>query len=223
MYRRLVIWLCLLFSLAGNAQPLSSTEQRMEKLGLVDISTIIPDIHISLMYTRPDNFVGKVLYKDLHRAYLLPETAKALQKAQQYLKETHHHLSIIVYDATRPLSVQRTMWNAVKGTHKAKYVSNPANGGGLHNYGLAVDVTLCDEQGDTLHMGTIVDHLGKEAHIDDEVERYKQGKLSKVAFENRKLLRSVMVKAGFKPLKTEWWHFNFKTRAEAKQSYRLIP
>jgi len=36
----------------------------------------------------------------------------------------------------RPMSVQKKMWNVVKGTPKYKYVSNPNRGGGLHNYGL---------------------------------------------------------------------------------------
>ena len=36
----------------------------------------------------------------------------------------------------------------------------------MHNYGLAVDVSIADEKGNPLPMGTKVDHLGKEAHID---------------------------------------------------------
>ena len=66
------------------------------------------------------------------------------------------------------MSVQQKMWNVVKGTSQNIYVSNPARGGGLHNYGLAVDVSIADEKGNPLPMGTKVDHLGKEAHIDTE-------------------------------------------------------
>ncbi|WP_289760854.1 hypothetical protein [uncultured Duncaniella sp.] len=61
---------------------------------------------------------------------------------------------LLVKDAARPMSVQRRMFNAVKGTSKANYVANPAKGGGLHNYGLAVDVTIEDAQGNELDMGT---------------------------------------------------------------------
>ena len=48
------------------------------------------------MYARPDNFVGRVLYTDLHHAYLLPETARALRKETQREEEkekekTHVH------------------------------------------------------------------------------------------------------------------------------------
>ena len=90
------------------------------------------------MYARADNFVGRVMYRDLQRAYLLPETAAALKKAQVALQKAHPELSLKVYDAARPMSVQQQMWNMVAGTSKSIYVSNPKNGGGLHNYGLAV-------------------------------------------------------------------------------------
>jgi D-alanyl-D-alanine dipeptidase len=31
-----------------------------------------------------------------------------------------------------------------------------------------------------------------------------------------------MTEAGLKPLKTEWWHFNLVSRAEAKAHYKAI-
>ena len=48
------------------------------------------------------------------------------------------------------MSVQRIMWNLVRGTNKTYYVSNPAKGGGLHNYGMAVDLTIIDASGKLL-------------------------------------------------------------------------
>lgn len=39
------------------------------------------------------------------------------------------------------MSIQQKMWNVVKGTKNDIYVSNPAHGGGMHNYGMAVDIT----------------------------------------------------------------------------------
>lgn len=201
----------------------TATEQRMERLGFVDIQRIDPSIQVSLMYTRADNFTGRVLYTDLHRAYLHPEAAQALKKAQAELKRLRPDLSLKVYDAARPMSVQQRMYNVVKGTSKSIYVSNPKNGGGLHNYGLAVDLTLCDAKGDTLHMGTVIDYLGKLAHVKGEQQRMAEGQLSQTAISNRKLLRRVMAAGGFKVLSTEWWHFNLRTRAEAKARYKVIP
>ena len=98
------------------------------------------------------------------------------------------------------------------------------NGGGLHNYGMAVDLTLCDAKGDTLSMGTKIDYLGKLAHIDNEAEMVKPGQThAGEARSNRELLRRVMRQAGSKPCAREWWHFNFITRAEAKAHYKPIP
>lgn len=102
------------------------------------------------------------------------------------------------------------------------YVSNPKNGGGLHNYGLAVDVSIVDENGDSIPMGTKVDGLIYLSHIDNEEELVEQGKMSKEAIENRRLLRRVMREAGFLTIRTEWWHFNFTTRSDAKANYKLV-
>ena len=156
-------------------------------------------------------------------AYLHPDAAYALIEAQKALKKLHPSYSLIIYDAARPMSVQKKMWNVVKGTSKYKYVSNPNRGGGLHNYGLAVDISIQDSLGQPLPMGTKVDHLGMEAHITDEIGLVHNGKMSETERQNRLLLRKVMKEAGFRALPSEWWHFNFCSRDVAKQKYKLIP
>ena len=139
----------------------------MERLGFVNVGEADSTLRVSLMYARPDNFLGRVLYKDLREAYLHPKAAKALLLAQKELRTLCPELSLIVFDAARPMHIQQQMWNAVAGTEKKIYVCNPRNGGGLHNYGMAVDVSLFNiHSGDTLDMGTKVDFLGKYAHID---------------------------------------------------------
>ena len=200
----------------------TKTELSMERQGMVDIHTRDKTIPVSLMYSRADNFTGQVLYTDLTRAYLHPKAAAALAKAQRRLKQLRPDLSLKVYDAARPMSIQQRMWNKVKNTKKYFYVSNPARGGGLHNYGMAVDITLCDARGDTLDMGTKIDYMGPAAHIDREDALVKSGRISRRALENRRLLREVMRYAGFKPLRTEWWHFNLISRATAKKYYKVI-
>lgn len=216
--------LLLLFTLF--AQPAKSqtgkTEVALSQAGYVNVRELDPTLQVSLMYARADNFVGSVLYDDLRQAYLHPEAAAALVKAQRRLKQLRPELSLKIYDAARPMHIQQKMWNKVKNTSMKIYVSNPAHGGGLHNYGLAVDITLCDAKGDSLPMGTKIDHLGIAAHIDQESLLVAKGTISKRAQQNRQLLRQVMRYAGFKPLRTEWWHFNFKSRAEAKRLYKVI-
>ena len=213
-YRQSILLLMLWTAIsATNAQDIASQ-------GYVNMHDVDSTIRVSLMYTRPDNFVGKVLYTDLHEAYLHPDAAKALKKCQQRLKELNPRYSLIIYDAARPMSVQQVMWNAVKGTSKYIYVSNPANGGGLHNYGFAVDISICDEKGDTIPMGTKIDFMGNAAQPRYEAEMVRKGIITQKAVNNRKLLRDVMSYGGFKVLNTEWWHFNFKTRAQIKAEGR---
>lgn len=70
------------------ANPIS-LEQKLEQAGYVDVTTIDPSIKVSLMYARSDNFVGAIMYTDLHKAYLHPEAAEAVVKAQQELHKIH--------------------------------------------------------------------------------------------------------------------------------------
>ena len=228
-HRPLLLVLCAAASLlfaqkkTPAAPTKTPTELSMERQGLVDLRSVDPTIQVSLMYGRADNFTGQILYTELHTAYLLPSTAAALKRAQTELKRLHPDLSLKVYDAARPMSVQQKMFNVVAGTPKSIYVSNPANGGGLHNYGLAVDITLCNAAtGDTIPMGTKIDYMGRLSHVNLEQEFLRQKRISPAAVANRRLLRRVMAVGGFKVLRTEWWHFNFKTRAQAKAHYKLI-
>mgnify|MGYP002515436859 FL=1 len=206
------------------AQEKSKTpvEQSMERQGMVKISDTDSTILVSLMYTRPDNFTGRVLYTGLQTAYLHPQAAKALKRAQRILRRTHPKLTLKVYDAARPMSVQQKMWDVVAGTKKEIYVSNPAHGGGLHNYGLAVDITIADEKGDSITMGTRIDNMTRLAHIDKEEELVRTKRLTREAAGNRRLLRRVMTEAGFHTLRSEWWHFNYTSRANARKNYKVI-
>ena len=217
-----ILSLLLMTAAMGKAQK-SQTALSMERQGLTDVTTLDNTLRVSLMYSRADNFTGRVLYKDLREAYLHPKAARALAKAQQLLQRQHPELSLIVFDAARPLSVQKQMYDAVAGTPQARYVSNPANGGGLHNFGLAVDLSICNaETGDTLDMGTVVDYLGPLAHTTDEADMVRKGSISATARRNRELLRQVMRQAGFLSISNEWWHFELVRRDEAKRLYRVI-
>lgn len=205
-----------------KGKTLSATAKQLAKAGYVNIQDADPSIHVSLMYARADNFTGRVLYGDLREAFLHPKAATALVKAQRRLKQLRPDLSLKVYDAARPMHIQQKMWDAVKNTSKDIYVSNPAHGGGMHNYGLAVDITLCDAKGDTLDMGTKIDYMGRAAHIDAEQQLVASHKISRQALRNRQLLREVMRYAGYRALRTEWWHFNLVSRATAKKYYKAI-
>lgn len=206
---------------AAAAQPPTDNE-RMEAMGLIDVKTVAPDVIVSLPYATTNNFTGVKLYLTLTKAYLHPIAAKSLVAAQAALSKIKPGYRLKILDAARPMSAQKRMYKVVQGTSKAPYVSNPRNGGGLHNYGMAVDATIVDASGKELDMGTPFDHLGKEANIDKEEELVKKGVLTRKQVENRKLLRRVMTAGGFTPLKSEWWHFNRCTRNYARTHYKVI-
>lgn len=204
-------------------QEKSPTALRLDSLGYLNVAEADSTILVDLMYAEAGNFTGKILYPDLREAYLHPDAMKCLLKAQRLLRERCPGYRLIVYDAARPMSVQQEMWDVVKGTEKSIYVSNPANGGGMHNYGLAVDISIAGADGCPLPMGTPVDHLGIEAHIDNEPFLVRTGRITEAERQNRLLLRKVMKEAGFRPLPSEWWHFNYCSRTVARRNYTPIP
>ena len=226
MKRALLAAISLLLAASATAQTSSPTAQRMEQAGLVNVARLDSTLRVDLMYARPDNFTGKILYDDLSEAYLQPEAARALVEAQRLLRAIHPDYRLLVCDAARPMSIQQTMWDTVVGTPSENYVSNPANGGGTHNYGFAVDVTIYDlVRRDTIPMGVEVDHLFSESNIDREAELVREGRISAEAKANRELLRYVMTQAGYQPLRSEYWHFNYKgyRREELRRNgYRAI-
>lgn len=217
--RYIFLLLLLLCNLRSNAEELDTW---LHDRGLVDISVLDSTIRVHLVYATPDNFMGETVYTGITRAWLHPDAAQKLVTAQRLLKKEHSDLTLVVYDAARPMSVQRKMWRLVRGTDKVNYVSNPSNGGGLHNYGMAVDVTILDPTGEPLPMGTPFDFFGEEAHTNNEEALLASGKITRKEFDNRRLLRRIMKSAGFRTIPYEWWHFNACSRAEARQSYPVL-
>jgi D-alanyl-D-alanine dipeptidase len=188
--------------------------------GLVRIQDIDSTVIIELKYATTDNFTKTVLYDD-GEAYLQREVAEMLHAASQYLHTVRPDLRLLVYDAARPLNVQQKMWKKVENTPYRNYVANPDRTG-LHNYGAAVDITLSNQQGQALDMGAPFDHFGETASVAKEDDLMNRGKLTALHIENRKLLRKVMLHAGFSSISGEWWHFNACSLTEAKKRYKLI-
>ena len=198
------------------------TEARLRAMGLVDIAEMDSSIAVHLVYATPYNFLGKQLYHDLNKAFMLPEMAEKVLKAQQALKKIRPDLNLLIYDASRPVSVQYEMWDMVKGTSMMPYVSNPNKGHGMHNYGAAVDVTLMDCTGRPLPMGSEYDYFGEEANTNNEQQLLAEGRITKRELENRLLLRKVMTGAGLHIIQSEWWHFNLTASEAERQKLQLI-
>ncbi len=164
---------------------------------IVPLASIDSTIATDVRYATTNNFTGQVLYPT-DKIYIRKIVGEALAKVQAYLRD-NFNLQIKVFDGYRPFSVQKKMWKIMPDD---RYVANPAKGS-RHNRGAAVDLTIIDSTGKELDMGTRYDNFTMKAHYDysDLPDKVK---------ENRKLLRDTMMKFGFTPIESEWWHFDFK-------------
>ena len=202
---------------------ISDLEKNIENAGLINIQEVETSLLVDLRYSTTNNFLETDLYGDLEKCYLQIDVAKKLQLAQLLLKSQYPSYSLLVFDGVRPRAVQWKMWKTLDmpAREKTKYVSNP-NNGSLHNFGAAVDLTIADEQGEPIDMGTEFDFFGELAYPRLEDKMIKEGKLSQEQLDNRLLLREVMADAGFTSLTTEWWHFNSCSRKVALQKYEIV-
>lgn len=206
---------------AVPSKTLTALEKQLLKIGFVDVQDLDPTIKVELKYASDNNFMKTNVYGDFKRAYLRREAAEKLAKANSILKALHPNLTLLVGDALRPRHVQRKMRALLEGTPMENYVANP-RGGSMHNYGCAVDVTIMDEQNNRLDMGTPMDHFGILSQIRHEDTFLKEGKLTEQQVANRRLLRKVMVEAGFRPLAIEWWHFDAFDKHDIRKMYTIV-
>jgi len=195
---------------------------KLGEYGLIDISTMDPTIKIELRYASGNNFMKRNMYGCLKNAYLAPELAGRVVKAQHKLKEYNEYLSLVILDAARPLSIQRIMYDTVKGPDKDIYVADPDSNGGFHNYGIAVDLTITDIRTGDLDMGSEFDFFGEESHVGIEIDLYKNGKITLEDVKNRYFLYSLMLEQQLFPLANEWWHYQYHTEETDKQNFRLM-
>ena len=163
----------------------------------VNIKTLSPEILLDMKYATADNFLGQVVY-DCAECYLRKATAQALVAAQKDFVVRGYSLKL--FDCYRPLSVQKKMWKILPGTH---YVANPAKGS-KHNRGAAVDLTLVEiATGKEVDMGTPFDTFSPKAH-------HSYTDLPKEVLVHRQLLKEVLGKHNFKPIFSEWWHYEYR-------------
>ena len=196
----------------------------------VKVPDVIPDVILEIRYHSTYNFVGQRIEGYMSpMAYLTWQAADSLKVVSDELKELGYRIKI--WDAYRP---QRAVDHFIRWaedlsdtTMKAvfypmvdkselfekQYILSRSG----HTRGSTVDLTLVDEQtGKEINMGSPFDWFGDESHPDycgnPETGEFipTPGGLTKEQFEHRMLLRSVMLKHGFAPIDSEWWHFTLK-------------
>jgi D-alanyl-D-alanine dipeptidase len=148
-----------------------------------------------MAYADTANFMHQKIYP-CARCFLRPEVAQALEAANEIAQDKG--LKLVMYDCYRPYGFQRKMYEIV---NDPRYVAPPGKGSN-HNRGAAVDLSLVDENGELLDMGTPFDDFSELSH-------YSADAIPRKAKKNRKLLRTIMLRAGFKAYEHEWWHFDY--------------
>ncbi|MCA1857332.1 M15 family metallopeptidase [Massilia oculi] len=183
--------------------------------------TSIAGIAIDLRYASSNNFVGRDLYSPFDCAWLHRDAAAALERVVAWLAGHRPGFTALVLDALRPQRVQQQLWDTLAGTGLQMYLANPARGS-IHSYGMALDITLLDEAGRELDMGTGFDDMTNLSHPALEEGFLMTGELSEEQVANRRLLRSAMLQAGFVGINTEWWHFDCGDRELVRATYRRV-
>ena len=183
----------------------------------VNISDVAGDVVLELRYYSTYNFIGDRIDGYLEPIALLTKEAAAALKAASD-EAVRNGYRIKVYDAYRP---QRAVehfvrWAKDLNDTRMKSIFYPevskenlflegyiAEHSG-HSRGSTVDITLFDmAKGCEADMGGYFDYFGEISHSD-----YKE--LDEKQYNNRMLLRRIMVNCGFTPLREEWWHFTLE-------------
>jgi D-alanyl-D-alanine dipeptidase len=164
-------------------------------------------VSLDLKYATADNFMSADVYKGFNRCFVAPLAYEMFMRACEDLKRKHPTLQFLIWDALRPRSIQAQFYSHLEGTPFQNYVAPPFPGS-LHNFGMAMDLTLKEKDGDYLDMGTGFDDFRDLAQPKLESQFLQSGELTKLQFSNRMILRTLLEDQGFKVLEHEWWHFN---------------
>ena len=187
----------------------------VDKSDFAPVSSVIYDAAYDMRYYSANNFTGNRIrgYK-APVAYMTKESLKALSVAADDLRRQGYRL--LIWDTYRP---QKAVDNFVE------WINNPNDEGDKtfypelkksdllagqyimaksgHTRGSTVDLTIIKKDGGFVDMGGTFDLFSEISHPD-----YK--KLTRKQKQNRKILRDAMLKAGFNPIDSEWWHYTLK-------------
>jgi zinc D-Ala-D-Ala dipeptidase len=174
-------------------------------------------------------------YGDLSPFYLREGVLRCLEKSQKYLQSMRPNWHIRIFDAYRPITVQKLMvdrtfrqlteaegWDQDNLTiAQSKEIMDrvlqfwaipsldPATPP-PHSTGAAVDVTLQDDRGQEVNMGSEIDEVSPRSFPDYfKADDPNVTTATQQFHANRELLYAVMTHSGFQRHPNEWWHFSF--------------
>ena len=227
MKRNILITLCLAAAAftACHKEPAPEADSS----DFVAITDVVPDAILEIRYYGTYNFVGSRIDGYLRpTALLCKRAADSLRAVSDDVLAQGYRLKI--YDAYRPqMAVDHFVrWAAdVDDTAMKHYFYPNVDKSRLfeleyimeksgHTRGSTVDLTLFNmETEKELDMGGTFDWFGSESHPDcggnPETGEYRANDtITAEQFEHRMILRRAMMRHGFKPLDSEWWHFTLR-------------
>ena len=182
--------------------------------------TRLKGVRMDLRYATFDNVTGHDLYCGVQRAFVHKDAAAKLRKAIKIMQREMPGSEFVIFDASRPLYAQEALRRTVRGTPYSAYVSSPGKGG-MHNFGLALDLGITDADGNLLDMD--FDSFERCAGEVGEANALKSGRLTQEQVDNRNKLRKIMRGAGWVTLGSEWWHFNAFPSKYVRENYPKFP
>ena len=185
--------------------------------GFVSIGEAVPDVILEIRYFSTFNFVGsRIDGYEQPVAMMTREAAERLKQVSDEMVSGGYRLRI--YDTYRPQqAVDHFMrWAADPDDIRMKAFFYPdvekallIPGGYIadhsgHSRGSTVDLTLFDMRAQKdLDMGGPFDFFGELSHPDCRGITEEQ-------YANRMILRDVMLRHGFRPISSEWWHYTLE-------------
>ena len=211
----IVVSSCRKTNVEAEVSAVNPTEDTSQFVTLTDV---VPDAILEIRYFGTYNFVGDRIDGYLEpTALLTKQAADSLRAVSNDVIKLGYRLKI--YDAYRPqMAVDHFVrWAADFNDTRMKsyfypnleknvlfpqeYICEKSG----HTRGSTLDLTLFDMTTEKeLDMGGTFDWFGPESHPD-----YTEG-ITKQQFQNRMILRDAMLRHGFKPFNTEWWHFTLE-------------
>jgi D-alanyl-D-alanine dipeptidase len=150
--------------------------------------------------------------------YVRESVLNNLRIASKQLAQYDKNLQLEVVYGYRALSIQRQLFEKYKTKLQSKYsgeellaavhrlVAVPEVAG--HPAGAAVDIQIL-KNGKPIDFGTNIHEFVPDTFTFSPF-------ISKKAWDNRQLLRRVMMNAGFAPFDGEWWHFSYGDKEWAR-------
>lgn len=213
--------------------------------GFVYLDSIAPDIEQEMKYAGSNNFTGhQVTGYHRGRCILSYKAAQQLKKAQAEARKRGYGLK--VYDCYRPVRAvdyfyrwsqnrydrARKAWFYPRVEKEELFAKGYIARYSSHSRGSTVDLTLTQPakaaphqairqcysrspdylDDNSINMGTRHDCLDPSAH-------YNYRNLSATQQKNRRLLREIMNRAGFRPYAKEWWHFTLRNEPWRKKYF----